>query len=59
MPCLGFFLLKLWIEKLVLFFSFLRVWQDDLVLGKKLGEGAFGVVYKASLAEKRNSKIVS
>lgn len=54
-----FFLLKLWIEKLVLFFSFLRVWQDDLVLGKKLGEGAFGVVYKASLAEKRNSKIVS
>ncbi|KAK3138096.1 hypothetical protein QOZ80_5AG0364440 [Eleusine coracana subsp. coracana] len=24
--------------------------KDDIVLGKKLGEGAFGVVYKASLA---------
>ena len=24
--------------------------QDDFVLGKKLGEGAFGVVCKASLA---------
>ncbi|XP_008777769.2 serine/threonine-protein kinase STN7, chloroplastic [Phoenix dactylifera] len=25
--------------------------RDDFVLGKKLGEGAFGVVYKASLAD--------
>ncbi|CAI9786889.1 unnamed protein product [Fraxinus pennsylvanica] len=26
--------------------------QDDLVLGKKLGEGSFGVVYRASMAKK-------
>ncbi|CAA3014168.1 serine threonine- kinase STN7, chloroplastic [Olea europaea subsp. europaea] len=26
--------------------------KDDLVLGKKLGEGSFGVVYRASLAKK-------
>ncbi|XWS34000.1 hypothetical protein CRYUN_Cryun21dG0001900 [Craigia yunnanensis] len=30
--------------------------KDDFVLGKKLGEGAFGVVYKGSLAKKPNSK---
>ncbi|KHG07521.1 Serine/threonine-protein kinase STN8, chloroplastic [Gossypium arboreum] len=31
--------------------------KDDFVLGKKLGEGAFGVVYKVSLANKKpNSK---
>ncbi|TYH39783.1 hypothetical protein ES332_D12G200400v1 [Gossypium tomentosum] len=31
--------------------------NDDFVLGKKLGEGAFGVVYKVSLANKKtNSK---
>ncbi|KAK3033675.1 hypothetical protein RJ639_034554, partial [Escallonia herrerae] len=29
---------------------------DDFVLGKKLGEGAFGVVYRVSLAEKPSSK---
>ncbi|KAL2546361.1 Serine/threonine-protein kinase STN7 [Forsythia ovata] len=28
--------------------------KDDLVLGKKLGEGSFGVVYKASLAKKHS-----
>ncbi|XP_073031544.1 serine/threonine-protein kinase STN7, chloroplastic-like [Primulina eburnea] len=26
--------------------------KDDIVLGKKLGEGSFGVVYKASMAKK-------
>ncbi|KAG4116456.1 hypothetical protein ERO13_D12G170600v2 [Gossypium hirsutum] len=32
--------------------------NDDFVLGKKLGEGAFGVVYKVSLANKKtNSKV--
>ncbi|KAJ6726393.1 SERINE/THREONINE-PROTEIN KINASE STN8 CHLOROPLASTIC-RELATED [Salix purpurea] len=31
--------------------------KDDLVLGKKLGEGAFGVVYRASLAKKPSSKV--
>ncbi|XP_059655552.1 serine/threonine-protein kinase STN7, chloroplastic [Cornus florida] len=30
--------------------------KDDFVLGKKLGEGAFGVVYKAQLAKKPSSK---
>ncbi|KAK9060006.1 hypothetical protein SSX86_020710 [Deinandra increscens subsp. villosa] len=30
--------------------------KDDFVLGKKLGEGAFGVVYKVSLAKKTSSK---
>ncbi|GAV59682.1 Pkinase domain-containing protein [Cephalotus follicularis] len=30
--------------------------KDDFVLGKKLGEGAFGVVYKVSFAKKPNSK---
>ncbi|XP_024934233.3 serine/threonine-protein kinase STN7, chloroplastic isoform X2 [Ziziphus jujuba] len=30
--------------------------KDDFVLGKKLGEGAFGVVYKASHAKKPASK---
>ncbi|KAJ4959895.1 hypothetical protein NE237_019805 [Protea cynaroides] len=30
--------------------------KDDFVLGKKLGEGAFGVVYKVSLAKKPASK---
>ncbi|KAL6012730.1 Serine/threonine-protein kinase stn7, chloroplastic [Asimina triloba] len=30
--------------------------KDDFVLGKKLGEGAFGVVYKASLANKSSPK---
>ncbi|PQM35243.1 serine/threonine-protein kinase STN7 chloroplastic [Prunus yedoensis var. nudiflora] len=29
--------------------------KDDFVLGKKLGEGAFGVVYKGSLANKKSS----
>jgi hypothetical protein len=38
--------------------------QDDFVLGKKLGEGAFGVVCKASLAnpeaaEKVNANVAS
>lgn len=32
-------------------------WQDDFVLGKKLGEGAFGVVYRVSLANKPSSKV--
>ncbi|KAK1419819.1 hypothetical protein QVD17_29180 [Tagetes erecta] len=30
--------------------------KDDFVLGKKLGEGAFGVVYKVSLAKKSSAK---
>ncbi|KAL3501657.1 hypothetical protein ACH5RR_036106 [Cinchona calisaya] len=30
--------------------------KDDFVLGKKLGEGSFGVVYRASLAIKPSSK---
>ncbi|MCL7034801.1 hypothetical protein MKW94_011987 [Papaver nudicaule] len=30
--------------------------KDDFVLGKKLGEGAFGVVYRVSLAEKPGLK---
>ncbi|GFP96628.1 serine/threonine-protein kinase stn7 chloroplastic [Phtheirospermum japonicum] len=30
--------------------------KDDIVLGKKLGEGSFGVVYKASLAKKPSSR---
>ncbi|XP_022775816.1 serine/threonine-protein kinase STN7, chloroplastic isoform X2 [Durio zibethinus] len=30
--------------------------KDDFVLGKKLGEGAFGVVYRVSWAKKPNSK---
>ncbi|XP_050375062.1 serine/threonine-protein kinase STN7, chloroplastic [Argentina anserina] len=30
--------------------------KDDFVLGKKLGEGAFGVVYKVSLANKKAKK---
>ncbi|XP_066366901.1 serine/threonine-protein kinase STN7, chloroplastic-like isoform X1 [Miscanthus floridulus] len=30
--------------------------KDDFVLGKKLGEGAFGVVYKASLANPEAAK---
>ncbi|KAF3431790.1 hypothetical protein FNV43_RR26526 [Rhamnella rubrinervis] len=30
--------------------------KDDFVLGKKLGEGAFGVVYRVSLANKPASK---
>ncbi|KAK1297910.1 hypothetical protein QJS10_CPB14g00454 [Acorus calamus] len=30
--------------------------KDDFVIGKKLGEGAFGVVYKASLANKGSPK---
>lgn len=30
--------------------------KDDLVLGKKLGEGAFGVVYRASPTKKLSSK---
>ncbi|GMY18295.1 serine/threonine-protein kinase STN7, chloroplastic isoform X1 [Fagus crenata] len=30
--------------------------KDDFVLGKKLGEGAFGVVYRASWAKKSSSK---
>lgn len=29
--------------------------KDDFVLGKKLGEGAFGVVYRASLAKSKPS----
>nr|DAD31699.1 TPA_asm: hypothetical protein HUJ06_010550 [Nelumbo nucifera] len=30
--------------------------KDDFVLGKKLGEGSFGVVYRVSLAKKPGSK---
>lgn len=30
--------------------------KDDFVLGKKLGEGSFGVVYRASLSKKRASE---
>ncbi|XP_058107898.1 serine/threonine-protein kinase STN7, chloroplastic [Magnolia sinica] len=30
--------------------------KDDFLLGKKLGEGAFGVVYKVSLANKSSAK---
>ncbi|XP_038707889.1 serine/threonine-protein kinase STN7, chloroplastic-like [Tripterygium wilfordii] len=30
--------------------------KDDFVLGKKLGDGAFGVVYRVSLAKKLSSK---
>ncbi|CAN8238934.1 unnamed protein product [Cochlearia groenlandica] len=30
--------------------------KDDFVLGKKLGEGSFGVVYRASLSKKRSSE---
>ncbi|KAL6186630.1 hypothetical protein ACLB2K_042750 [Fragaria x ananassa] len=30
--------------------------KDDFVLGKKLGEGAFGVVYKVSLANNKSKK---
>eukprot|EP00262_Sarcandra_glabra_P011133 TRINITY_DN26851_c0_g1_i1.p1 TRINITY_DN26851_c0_g1~~TRINITY_DN26851_c0_g1_i1.p1 ORF type:complete len:605 (+),score=77.19 TRINITY_DN26851_c0_g1_i1:113-1816(+) len=30
--------------------------KDDFVLGKKLGEGSFGVVYKVSLAPKKSSE---
>lgn len=33
--------------------------QDDFVLGKKLGEGAFGVVCKASLANPEAAEKVS
>lgn len=33
--------------------------QDDIVLGKKLGVGAFGVVYRGSLAKKPSSKVCS
>lgn len=33
------------------------LWQDDFVLGKKLGEGSFGVVYKVTLANKSSSKV--
>lgn len=37
----------------------IRFWvlQDDFVLGKKLGEGSFGVVYRASLSKKRSSEV--
>lgn len=31
--------------------------QDDIVLGKKLGEGAFGVVYRVSSSKKPSSKV--
>lgn len=34
------------------------VWQDDFVLGRKLGEGAFGVVYRVSLAKKPGKKVL-
>ncbi|KVI05333.1 hypothetical protein Ccrd_016334 [Cynara cardunculus var. scolymus] len=33
--------------------------KDDFVLGKKLGEGAFGVVYRVSSTKKPNSKVES
>lgn len=32
--------------------------QDDIVLGKKLGGGAFGVVYRATLLSKNSSSKV-
>lgn len=31
--------------------------KDDLVLGKKLGEGAFGVVYRVSLAKNKSPSV--
>lgn len=31
--------------------------QDDIALGKKLGEGSFGAVYRASLTRKPSSKV--
>ncbi|MCO5571841.1 hypothetical protein L7F22_025589 [Adiantum nelumboides] len=31
--------------------------KEDFVLGRKLGEGAFGTVYKASLTKKRQAKV--
>jgi len=34
------------------------LWQDDFVLGKKLGEGSFGVVYRVTLAKKPSSKVL-
>jgi serine/threonine protein kinase len=34
-------------------------WQDDFVPGKKLGEGAFGVVYKASLTDPKAAEKVN
>ncbi|XP_048134689.1 serine/threonine-protein kinase STN7, chloroplastic isoform X3 [Rhodamnia argentea] len=33
--------------------------KDDFVLGKKLGEGAFGVVYRVSLAKKSSSNLLA
>lgn len=32
-------------------------WQDDFVVGKKLGEGSFGVVYRVSLSKKRSKEV--
>ncbi|KAG5088382.1 hypothetical protein JHK86_000994 [Glycine max] len=38
------------------FFDMFVLAFDDFVLGKKLGEGSFGVVYRVSLANKPSSK---
>ena len=42
---------------LMQFMLFGLFWQEDIVLGKKLGEGAFGVVYRVSLAKKSRAKV--
>lgn len=38
-------------------FGIVDCFQDDFVLGKKLGEGAFGVVYRVSFSKNPSSKV--